>query len=1191
MHIHWTFKLFGGICFLLFLTILCSGCKESAEPALFKLLPSSQTNIVFNNLITESDSLNVLRFEYIYNGAGVGIGDFNNDGLSDIFFAGNMVSSKLYLNTGNLTFKDITTEAGTETSLWCTGVAVIDINQDGLLDIHVSTVHHKRGHSSANLLFVNQGNDDGGIPIFKEVSEQIGLADLSYSTQAAFFDYDLDGDLDMYLLTNALEIYNRNTLIGQFRGSRNSIDKLYRNEGIGANGLPVFKDVSKDAGLLEEGWGLGIAIADINNDGYPDVYVANDFQSNDLLYINDKNGGFNNQIDQYLRHQSHNSMGMDIADFNNDGLEDIIVVDMMPDDNLRQKTMFPRIEYDRFKSALEKGYQSQYVRNTLQLNNGNGSFSDIGYLAGIYATDWSWSALFADFDNDGHRDIIISNGYRKDVTNLDFVSYRKESTMFGTQATKDNIILESLENLAGVKKPSFIFKNSGNLTFTDKTTEWGLSQPSYSNGVAYADLDSDGDLDLVMNNINDEAFIYQNTLIESNLTGEGKSKNNFIRIKLIGDKGNTHGLGSKTTIHYGNQIQFDEHKLQRGYKTTVEPFVHFGLGSFDRLDSLVVIWPSGKKRTLRDVKVNQVVMIEEKDATLYPPRENEYRPQPFFKEVSSDIGLTHVSLEDDYIDYKTQRLLIQNYAQGGPGIAVGDINGDALDDLVIGAAAGHATRIFLQRSNGSFFLADSISKKEEDMGILLFDADNDGDLDLYCVSGSSEFGDDPTMYQDRFYRNNGNGKFEADQLSVPVINSSGGTVRACDFDKDGDLDLFIGGRVSPGKYPLPPVSYLLRNDGTGKFEDVTVGMAAALNNVGMVTDALWSDFDNDGWVDLILVGEYMPVTFFKNESGKALSPLMSSAPDDHFLNQVGFWNSIVAGDFDNDGDIDYVAGNLGLNSFLKASDKEPVSIYAKDYDDNGSIDPILTHFNGGKEYVVHYRETLIDQLAFFRKKLTRYDTYGKATFPDLFTKEMLKDAYVITANQLSSTYIKNLGQGKFSFSELPVHAQIAPIFGMQVLDYNLDGNLDILAVGNSYASEPLSGWYDAGIGTVLRGDGKGNFTSLNVKETGFFINGDAKAFVEILQANDQSLWVATQNQDSIRAFRPRLSDTLQIVRILPADQCAEILFSNGQTRKQEFYFGSGYLSQSSRVFKVPVNATAVNIVKINGEKRVITIQK
>ena len=764
---------------------------------------------------------------------------------------------------------------------------------------------------------------------------------------------------------------------------------------------------------------------------------------------------------------------------------------------------------------------------------------------------------------------------------MDFVSYRKEATMFGTQKTKEKIILESLKDLDGVRKPKFMFRNNGNYTFSDKAVDWGLDEPSYSNGVAYADFDNDGDLDLVMNNINEEAFIYKNTSIE---VQKPENKNsNFLRVKLIGANGNSHGLGAKITIFYEGKIQFEENKLQRGYKTTVDPIIHFGLGNVVKLDSISILWQSSKKQTLKNILANQVITLEEKNANNFV---NHITPVPtMLSEVSKEVMLSYVFKEDDFVDFKTQRLLTLKHSQAGPSMAAGDVNGDLLEDIVIGAPAGKATRIFYQKPNGTFFLADSIQKQNEDMGVLLFDADNDNDLDLYCVSGSSEFGENDKMYLHRFYANNGKGKFQIEPNALPLIANCGSAVKASDFDKDGDLDLFVGGRISPNKYPLPPQSYLLQNNGHGKFNDATSLLAPQLQKIGMVTDALWSDFDNDGWTDLIVVGEFMPITFFKNEKGKNLSPLKPRSLTDFSGN--GFWNSITAGDFDNDGDMDYVAGNLGLNSFLKASVKEPVTLYAKDYDQNGSVDPVMTHFSAGKEYPVHFRETLTDQMAFFKKKLTRYDIYGNATFSDLFDAAMLKDALILRATTFSSSFIENLGKGTFSFKSLPIEAQFAPIFGIVVTDLNEDENLDLLAVGNSYSAEPLTGWYDAGIGVALLGNGKGNFTSVNVTKSGFFVNKDAKSLIEITRPKKTSLFVAAQNQDSLKVFQNQQIMQRKTVSVLPTEAFAEITLKGGRKRKQEFYFGNGYLSQSSRTMVIPSNAKKVTITANNNNSRII----
>jgi enediyne biosynthesis protein E4 len=1163
-----------------FLASLITRCSPEKEKELFELLPSSETSISFQNKLTESDSFNVLTFEYIYNGAGVGVGDVNNDGLTDVFFAGNMVASTLYLNKGNFRFEDITEKASIKTEVWCTGVAMVDINQDGLLDIYVSTIQPFVSRSSVpNLLYLNKGVDREGVPVFEEVAARVGLADSSYATQAAFLDYDLDGDLDVYVLTNALESYNRNQAMGlKNDGTGKSVDKFYRNEGI-VDGLPVFKNVSKEAGVQSEGWGLGIVVNDINSDGFPDVYVANDFMSNDHLYINSGNKSFVNKIGAMLKHEEQNGMGIDMADINNDGLNDIVVLDMLPDDNLRQKTMFSTIGYDRFRLFRDKGYEYQYIRNVLQLNNGNNTFSDIGYLAGVYATDWSWSSLLADFDNDGHRDLFVGNGYRKDITDQDFIAYSKELSMFSTDANRMKSIRQEIEKLPGVRKPNFLFRNNGDLTFSDKAAEWGLDQPSYSNGAAYADFDNDGDLDIVTNNINDEAFVYRNDLFTDNI----KSDNNFLRIKLNGEKGNLEGYGAKINIYAGGKVYYSEHQTIRGYKSNVENIEHFGLGKVTsgKVDSIKITWLGGNNQVLKNVPANQAITVNERDGI--ENKETSVPSSGMLRESHNKLGIHFKHHEEEFVDFlQGQFLLPHKHSQGTPGITVGDINGDGLDDFIVGGSAHRSAKIFLQQSNGSFKTDSLQSKDAEDMGMLLFDADNDGDMDLYCVSGSSEFKGDKAKYQNRFYRNSGKGKFAQDVTALPEITSSGSCVVANDFDQDGDLDVFVGGRVVPMRYPETPESYLLINRGNGKFDNQTAKFSSELAAVGMITSALWSDVNNDGWTDLVIVGEWMPITFLLNHEGKSFTTLK-------LANTEGWWNSISGGDFDNDGDIDYVAGNLGLNSIYKASVEEPVTVCAKDFDGNGSVDPILCRYIQGKEYPVHPREALTGQIASLRGVVLRYAQYGGMGIQDLFPKEKLEDALILKSNLFASVYIQNNGNNQFEIKALPVQAQFSPMFGTAVVDLDEDGNLDVMAIGNSYASEILTGYYDAGIGNFLQGDGKGNFKSIPVKASGFFVDGDAKAIAQLTLNSGNQLLLVTQNRDSLKVFKN--SDTLNrtagsFVRINPTEEYAIIEFADGRKRKQEFYLGSGYLSSSSRTIVKGRKIASVNLISRKGSRKI-----
>ena len=1116
----------------------CIACLFACESnnSLFRQLPSSQTGITFANTIAESDSLNVIDYTYLYNGGGVGVGDVNNDGLDDVFFAGNQVSSRLYLNQGDLSFRDITQSSGVSTTRWATGVAMVDINQDGWLDIYVCVASKFGPAHSRNYFFINQGADaPGGEVTFLDQAERYGLADDGYSTQAAFFDYDRDGDLDMYLLTNGLEAFSQNNARPKkTNGEGLSNDKLYRNDtpspssrGDTASpleeGRGVFTDVTREAGILTEGYGLGITVNDINQDGWPDVYVANDFITNDLLWINngrDPDGypTFTDRAADYLKHQTHNGMGTDVADFNNDGRVDIVVLDMLPEDNFRQKMMFGKANEDRFQLNLRFDYTPQYVRNTLQLNNGRTprgepSFSEIGQLAGVSNTDWSWSALFADFDNDGYRDLLITNGYAKDVTDLDYASYRASASQFGTPEAKREKAVQLTALLKEAKVHNYAFKNDGDLTFTDVSEEWGLTVPSFSNGTAFADLDRDGDLDVVTNNINDEAFVYENTLAQS-------PERNYLRVALAGPRSNLAGLQATVRLRYDGQQQYHHHTVYRGYKSTVENTIHFGLGAQASVDSIEITWPDGRYQLLQNVPANQILTVRHQDAvdTLPPPPP---RPTPLLTNVSQDIPLNYRHREEDFVDFKYEPLLPRRYSQDGPCLATGDINGDGADDFYVGGAKRQPGRFFVQQADGQFVSqplpGDSLY---EDLGAVLFDADQDGDPDLYVVSGGNEFPASHPAYRDRFYRNDG-GNFTLDSVTIPPITASGSCVRAADYDQDGDLDLFVGGRLVPKQYPLPASSYLLRNEG-GRFVDATPEVAPDLTELGLVTDAQWTDYNQDGALDLVVVGEWMPITFFRQESGR----FVNATPSTQLTHTSGWWNCLLAGDFDQDGDPDYIVGNLGRNTRYQASADEPLRMYTKDYDEDGRIDPILTYYIMGQEYPAAYRDALSDQMNPMRRRFSTYETYANTTFDNLFTTTELKGAYVLQAERLTTSYLENQGIGPdgyttFTIRDMPMLTQTAPVHGMVADDLNGDGHLDVLMVGNSYAPDVHVGRYDAFIGQALLGDGTGQFRPLSLEESGFYVDTDAKDIIR-LHRNGKPAWVVASNNDSLRVFMKTL---------------------------------------------------------------------
>lgn len=1183
---------------IIFALVFLASVAGCSDKPLFEKIDDNKSGIQFSNMILENDSMNVLDIENIYNGGGIGVADFDNDGLQDLYFSGNNVPNKLYLNKGDFSFKDITTTAGVEgAGKWCRGISIVDINNDGWQDIYVCATILSDTVKRENILYINRGLNANGEPVFQDMANEYGLNDPSHSTMAAFFDYDNDGDLDMYLLINEI---NKKEFPNKFRPiytnrEHPSSDKLYQNNWSDSLKHPVFTDVSAKAGITIEGFGHGVTICDINRDGWKDIYVTNDFLPNNILYINNKNGSFTDQVKSYLKHSSANAMGQDVIDVNNDGLADIIELDMNPEDNFRKKMMLNPIAYQNFQLSDFFGYQYQYVRNTLQINQGptvlendtigHPVFSDLSYLAGIDETDWSWTPSVADFDNDGNRDIIITNGFPKDVTDHDFMAFRQKAMMLTSKA-------ELLGQIPKVKIANYAFRNNGNLGFENVTKIWGFDAPSFSNGAVWVDLDNDGDLDYVVNNIDDKAFLYKNN---------SKPKtNNFLQVVLKGDSNNKNGLGAIVSIKYDqNKTQVYECSPYRGYLSTVQHIAHFGLGKISTVDTLVIEWPNGNTQIITGIASNQVLKVDIKNAkTAGTAVQPLLAHQTLFKEITSSVNISWKHLDSPFIDFNIQRLLPHKFSEYGPALAAGDINADGYDDFVTGRSFHYSTQFFLQRPDGKFvqkqILPDEIAadrNKSEDMGILLFDADNDNDLDYLAVSGGYEDKPFSNAYRDRFYINDGAGNFRVDSIALPVNLVSKSCVRAADYDNDGDLDLLISGRVEPGNYPKPVSSFLYRNDskdGIVKFTDITQQFAKGLQQVGLICDALFTDFNSDGWMDIILVGEWQPIRFFVNENGSFRDISEGSG----VFQKTGWWNSIVPGDFDNDGDIDYVVGNLGKNSFYKANEQFPVSITASDFDKNGSYDALLSVYlpesaekNQRTEFSAHLRDDFIAQLAPTRRNFPDYKSYATATHDQLIAPFDSKDLIKMKATELASSILLNEGMGSFSLKPLPIKAQVSLLNGMVVEDFDSDGFLDIVINGNDYGTEVSIGRYDALNGLYLKGKGNGEFTPLTILESGIYIPGNGKALSMLISATGNCLLAASQNNGALKVLSLKSQDTC--FRFLPNDVTVKISFKNGSTQKRELNYGSSFLSQSSRMMIINQNISSLEIVNSKLQKRVV----
>ena len=1100
--------------FILFFVITVSRFEMSnAQAPLFTLLSSKKTNIDFVNKVVESDSLHVMNYEYLYNGSGVGVADFNGDGLPDIFFSGNMVNHKLYLNKGNFEFIDITSKAGVKgNGTWATGVSIADVNGDGLLDIYVCHSGKLLPNQLRNELFINQGVKNG-VPMFKEMAVQYGLDAVgTQSTQAVFFDYDRDGDLDMFLLNHSNQTYKPflNTRKVRSTPNMNYGNRLFRNDSKGKDYR--FVDVTLQSGIVNNAlnFGLSVSISDLNDDGWPDLYTTSDYSEQDCLYINNKNGTFTERIKNAMGHISKYAMGADIADYNNDSRPDIVTLDMLPEDNHRQKLLKGPDEYDQYHLLLDSGYYHQQMRNMLQLNQGVGPdgnlhFSEIGQLAGISNTDWSWSALLADFDNDGWKDLFVTNGYLRDFTDMDFLKYtvanaQKESLKQGNLKFQT---FDLVKKMPSNQISNYIFSNNHDLTFSNKTKEWGLYLPSVSNGSAYSDLDNDGDLDLIVCNINAPVMVYTNN--------SEASKSNYLKIKLVGSKFNTGAIGSKIYVKTKENLQYQEKYVVRGYQSSVDQTNCFGLGKNTTVEYVKVIWPDGKQTLLNDVKSGQTLIIDQNQEikTDDKPISNE----KLFSDYTEKSGIAFQHQENEFIDFKGETLLPYQLSRYGPALASADVNGDGIADVFIGGAIGQKSVLFLGKIDGSYSKADRQPWEEdvacEDVNAFFFDANNDGLIDLWVVSGGNEYDDKAPEYQDRLYLNDGGGNFKKCKAGLPEMLTSKLAVGVADYDKDGDLDIFVGGMGKPGSFPICGKSYLLRNDSKGneiKFVDVTKEICPDLEFPGMVTTCCWQDLDADGFPELLIAGDWMPIKHYKNNKGK-----LSKVLDSGLLESSGMWSKIIPLDVNNDGSMDFIVGNCGLNNQFKASNKEPVAIYASDFNKDGVIDPILSYYIQGKNYPMASRDELLDQMVQYKKKFLSYKSYADITIDQLFTADQLAESKKFYCNILASSILINDGKGRFTLKPLPLETQFSRVSGIIADDFNKDGNTDILIAGNFYPYKVQLGKADASFGMLLVGDGKGEFKALSPYQTGLYIDGDVRNITEV--KGKTKLIIAVKNND------------------------------------------------------------------------------
>ncbi|WP_091410312.1 VCBS repeat-containing protein [Aquimarina amphilecti] len=1101
------------------LILLFFGCKkQQSEDFLFTLVRPSHSAITFQNTIIENDTINVIDFQYCYNGGGVGIGDFNDDGLSDIIFTGNQVSSKLYLNLGEMKFRDISIESHFETTSWITGVSVLDINTDGLDDIYLNVGGVDCNNDCENQLFINKGINEKGIPYFEEQASLYGLDDGNYSQQTVFFDYDLDGDLDAYIVHNGNTKRDRNTPIPKKYQPKHLSDYLLENKTLEDTNQTFFTNVSDSLGITHKGFGLGVAISDFNNDNLPDIYISNDFITNDLLYINKgKNNkglhlGFDEINQQVLSKQTYNAMGVDVADINNDLLPDIMVVDMLPNDYQRQKKMLASNNYDKYLLSQRNGYTPQYVHNTLQIHNGLIKdkilpASEIGYASGVASTDWSWAPLIADYDNDGKKDIYITNGYVKDITDLDFINYSEHNNIFGTPSARKEKFKNLVEQLPGIHLPNVMYQNNGEAQFTDISSQWINNQNSYSNGSAYADLDRDGDLDLIVNNINSPAFILENHTSE-----KGKK---FLRVKLKGTLKNKNGIGAKITLWENGIKQTQYQSTIKGYLSSVEPIIHFGVLS-EKIDSLQIIWPDGNISNKKAIPSNQILTVHYQNSSQSKPKKE---TDLFFQKNNATLSFLHT--ENHLNDYIQQSLLSHQFNSLGPCIINENINKEQGEEIFIGGSKGYSGTLFIENQNGIYKPKQKFDTKYEDTAAIFIDIDYDGDKDLYIGSGGTDAGNNKELLKDRIYINDGTGSFSAKEnqlLSKIITNTT--CVTANNTNNKSSQKIFIGGGVLSGKYPISSPSYLITN----QEGHLSINNKISFSGSGIVTDATWADINNNKTKELIVVGQWMPISIYEINKEKVEEvPIKWIDKQGKTLNMSGWWNSIKLADFDNDGDQDIIAGNQGINGYIQPMYNQAVYVYKKDFDNNGSIDPILAQYfetpNGLSLRPIHTRDDIMKQLVSLKKQYPTYNEFAKASFQELLNINNLEKE-TFSAHLFQSIYAENIGNNTFKVSYLPEPCQQSPINDFLIEDIDHDGFKDVLIVGNNYSAEASYGRHDAMIGVYLKGSEKG-FVTLKNNKTGFIVPKQSNHIISIQNMNDEKLIIATQNNDSAMVYRIR----------------------------------------------------------------------